>query len=578
MNTITTQLPFIGVMTSNIGGRKENQDTCGFSDTPRGLLVVVCDGMGGGPGGKTASSIAATTIISYVLQADTVPENGSVDNETLLRNAVCAANTALRNKIIESPELKGMGTTVTAVLFSKEGASLAHVGDSRIYQLRKGKYISRTADHSRVGEMVRAGAMSEEQARLSAISNIITRALGINDEVKVDTTTVSFEKGDRFVLCTDGIWGAMPEPELVKDFTRNKSLENTAEEINIKVENIGIGKGGRHDNYTMIIVEANASSASMTADGGGKPDTATDYSSSMTKLLPGRKQLSSRVIALIVTVAIIALVLIIAKFSLGSGTIDPASDPGVEEKSDSIPSTEESGEKLILVDNEGDPEKTPSEELAAASEGDAKVSSEKSIAQQPGSAESKPDKPAKPEVTPKPDDKPKSEVTPKPGKSDKVSEIAKTDDAVVKAQDNSARIAELTARISALESIISIMDEIKKNYQTMKKSAGKTANSAQSTFAAAKTSTYTLLKKLKDLNGKGYEFDEDETFDLFSQTTRSGLYNSLYYTLGGTDANKPTKSDCEIILNKKISKLMENFSKKLQESKDELEKLQPNTK
>ncbi|MDE6152654.1 MAG: protein phosphatase 2C domain-containing protein, partial [Muribaculaceae bacterium] len=261
MNTITTQLPFKGVMTSYIGGRKENQDTCGYSDTSRGLLLVVCDGMGGGPGGKTASSIAATSIIAYVQQAGGQPENEKINNETLLRDAVVAANRALRDKIAESPELSGMGTTVTAVLITASSASLAHVGDSRIYQLRRGKIVFRTADHSRVGEMVRAGALTDEQARLSAISNLITRALGIGDEVEVDTTSLAFEKGDRFVLCTDGVWGSMPQPDLVKSLTENKSLENTAVLLNVKVENAGLEKGGHHDNYTMIIAETTSSSA-----------------------------------------------------------------------------------------------------------------------------------------------------------------------------------------------------------------------------------------------------------------------------------------------------------------------------
>lgn len=275
MITINTQLPFKGVMTSFIGGRKENQDSCGFSDTPRGLLLVVCDGMGGGPGGKTASSIAAATIIAYVQRAcsptekktegetseeettETGTPEADIDNETLLRDAVKAANKALRDKIEQVPELRGMGTTATAVLLSPENAAVAHVGDSRIYKIHRRKIAFRTADHSKVGEMVRAKALSEEQARLSAISNIITRALGIGDEVEVDTDSMPYDKGDRFVLCTDGIWGAMPQPELVKMLSADKTtLEVVADEINKKVEEAGELKGGKHDNYTMIIAQA----------------------------------------------------------------------------------------------------------------------------------------------------------------------------------------------------------------------------------------------------------------------------------------------------------------------------------
>lgn len=264
MNTISTQLPFKGVMSSLIGGRRENQDSCGYSETPRGLLLVVCDGMGGGPGGKTASSIATAAIIKHVLQAKPSDSAGSnpytEQNRALLHEAVTMANQALRDKITESPELSGMGTTVTALLLTPQAAIVAHVGDSRVFQLRKGRIIFRTADHSRVAEMVRAGALSEEQARLSAISNLITRALGIGDTVEVDTQVLSYQNGDRFVLCTDGVWGSMPQPEIVKLFTCNKSLEGTTDIVNMNVENAGRAKGGHHDNYTMIIVECNASS------------------------------------------------------------------------------------------------------------------------------------------------------------------------------------------------------------------------------------------------------------------------------------------------------------------------------
>lgn len=261
MKSITTQQPFTGVMSSLIGGRNENQDTCGFSETGRGLLLVVCDGMGGGPGGKTASYLATSTIINFVQKADKPELNDptatgyGTNNETLLEMAVKAANKALRDKIIESPELNGMGTTVTAVLLTADSATVAHVGDSRVYQLRKSRIVFRTADHSRVAEMVRAGALSEEQARLSSISNLITRALGIGDEVDVDVSTVSYQKNDRFVLCTDGVWGAMPQPELVKTLMCNKSIETTADVVNADVESAGQLKGGQHDNYTMIMVD-----------------------------------------------------------------------------------------------------------------------------------------------------------------------------------------------------------------------------------------------------------------------------------------------------------------------------------
>lgn len=258
MEVINTQLPFLGVASSLIGGRAENQDSYMAAETPDGYLAVVCDGMGGGPGGKTASSIAAATIVDFILYRRDKCEGTTPakDHSELLRMAVQAANTALRDKIRETPELNGMGTTATVVLASPQCVTMAHVGDSRIYQLRHHKIAFRTTDHSKVGEMVVMGTLTEEQARLSAFSNIITRALGIADTVEVDIDVRPYEKGDRFVLCTDGIWGAMPQPELVKLLTRGpKSLQGTIDTLNVIVEKIGKEKGGRHDNYTILLFE-----------------------------------------------------------------------------------------------------------------------------------------------------------------------------------------------------------------------------------------------------------------------------------------------------------------------------------
>lgn len=256
MSTITTELPFKGVMTSFIGGRAENQDTCGSTETSRGLLVVVCDGMGGGPAGKTASSLAVATIFAYFQNTDALSEEEkTVDDSTFLRAAICKANKVLRDKIAEVPACDGMGTTVVAVLLKDGKATIAHVGDSRVYQLRKRKFVFRTADHSLVAEMVRSGKLNEEQARTSANSNIITRALGVKDEVEVDIDSETYQKGDRFVLCTDGVWGSMPQNELVKMFTEDKSIDTTVSKVNSAVENAGRDKGGKHDNYTQIIVD-----------------------------------------------------------------------------------------------------------------------------------------------------------------------------------------------------------------------------------------------------------------------------------------------------------------------------------
>lgn len=241
---------------SRIGGRKENQDSYGAVYSPFGFLAVVCDGMGGGPGGKTASTIAVSEIVAGVSEAS--PEE---EKPNIIIKAIRRANMAIINAGNEKPALKGMGSTATVLLLSEKSAFIAHVGDSRVYQIRNGKKVFRTFDHSVVFEMVGQGIITEEQARLSAQSNVITRALGIKPDVEVDVVEVPYLKGDRFMLCTDGIHGSMPESQLIKMASNKKvSLGIVADEIAREVDNIGNNGGGGHDNLTLTLVEMKTNS------------------------------------------------------------------------------------------------------------------------------------------------------------------------------------------------------------------------------------------------------------------------------------------------------------------------------
>lgn len=256
LHTIITDFPFVGCGESRIGGRSENQDSYGFCDTPFGLLVTVCDGMGGGPGGKTASSIAVKEIIDGVAEAN-ADELTPVD---ALQKAIHAANLSIIGAQVENPKLKGMGTTCTALLINKESAILAHVGDSRVYQLRGRHKVFRTFDHSMVFEMVEKKIITEEQARLSDNSNIITRALGLKSELEIDITERPYEKGDRFMLCSDGIHGTMPESELIKKVSGNKNLAQVVDGLATYVDQIGRNHGGGHDNLTLAIIKTKTKS------------------------------------------------------------------------------------------------------------------------------------------------------------------------------------------------------------------------------------------------------------------------------------------------------------------------------
>lgn len=252
LTQLKTESPLVfGFAESRIGGRAENQDSLGYADTPLGFLITVCDGMGGGPGGKTASSIAVKEIIDGVMEAD---QQEKISN--ILIKVIRRANMAIINRGSEQPALQGMGSTCTVLLINSKSATIAHVGDSRIYQFRRSTKIFRTFDHSMVFDLVKQKVITEEQARLSAQSNVITRALGIKLDLEVEVTERPYEKADRFLLCSDGIHGSVEEKQLIKLSTNRKmNLGPVVDGIANETDNIGRTSGGGHDNLTLAIVE-----------------------------------------------------------------------------------------------------------------------------------------------------------------------------------------------------------------------------------------------------------------------------------------------------------------------------------
>lgn len=239
-----------GVVNSMIGGRPENQDDFDFLDTPIGFLCIVCDGMGGGPGGKTASYIAKHEIHMSLLQC-----NSSSPRENALKMAFAKANEAIETKMQEVPSLIGMGTTVVAILINQESAIVAHAGDSRCYQIRNKKCIYRSQDHSLVAQLVEKKVLTEEEARISPQSNVITRGLGSISNHVPDIDVLNYKKGDKFVICTDGVWGVMPQKEFLQHFQQGTSIQDIVTCLSQEVDQIGYSKGGGHDNHTVAVIE-----------------------------------------------------------------------------------------------------------------------------------------------------------------------------------------------------------------------------------------------------------------------------------------------------------------------------------
>lgn len=239
-----------GAVVSKQGGRPENQDNYAFLDTPLGFLLVVCDGMGGGPGGKTASYIAKYEICSTLLEC-----NPQTPREHALKMAIARAHEAMEEKMKEVPALNGMGSTVVAILVDKQSAIIAHAGDSRCYRFQGKKCLYRSNDHSLVAELVKKKVMTEEEARKSPQSNVITRGLGNTKNQVPEIEEIPYKKGDRFVLCTDGVWGIMPHEELLKNLSARSDIQTIVSNMSAKVDEIGFQQGGHHDNHTLAMFE-----------------------------------------------------------------------------------------------------------------------------------------------------------------------------------------------------------------------------------------------------------------------------------------------------------------------------------
>ena len=239
-----------------MGRRREQNEDAFLVDSETGLFVVA-DGMGGHAGGGTASSIAVETIQKSVRAAREVaspavaapsPKDAS-HYPGVLRLAVEAASREIYRAAQEDPSLAGMGTTVTSALVVGRTAFLAHVGDSRLYLLRGGRIFQLSEDHSLVNEQLKAGAITESEARSSRFRNIITRSVGFEEGVLVDVVGFDVEKGDVLVLCSDGLSNLVSDSEILEIASRVQLWE--APERLVALTN----ERGGDDNITVIVVK-----------------------------------------------------------------------------------------------------------------------------------------------------------------------------------------------------------------------------------------------------------------------------------------------------------------------------------
>ncbi|MBQ3331582.1 MAG: Stp1/IreP family PP2C-type Ser/Thr phosphatase [Ruminococcus sp.] len=228
--------------------RNENQDSSAYSVISSDCVwAVICDGMGGAQGGKTASSTAVEYISEYLSREYKVDMDTEALSEMLIA-AVDGANLAVYRLAMENSELAGMGTTCDLVFVRGEIAHVVHVGDSRTYSIRSGKILQITEDHSLVQEMVRRGELTPDQAMKHPNKNLITRALGISHEVHIDYIEAEFSQGDRLLICSDGLSNYVSKADMVRTVEENDGdiIIDTLIEI--------AKRHGGHDNITVTVI------------------------------------------------------------------------------------------------------------------------------------------------------------------------------------------------------------------------------------------------------------------------------------------------------------------------------------
>jgi serine/threonine protein phosphatase PrpC len=218
-------------------GRPENEDS--HLVDPEDGLYAVADGMGGHRAGEVASATAIDALKTAYLGGQRIDE------------AIGAANAAVFAKAAEDTALRGMGTTLTAIALHDSTAVLGHVGDSRAYLMRDGAVTQVTEDHSLVEQLVREGRLTPEEAQNHPQRAIITRALGVDPDVAVDTYRIDLKPGDRLMICSDGLTNMLSDDTIAQTLRRHPDPQQAADTL-VDMAN----QAGGDDNITVILLDA----------------------------------------------------------------------------------------------------------------------------------------------------------------------------------------------------------------------------------------------------------------------------------------------------------------------------------
>ena len=237
--------------------REENEDS--FSVRPELGLYLVADGMGGHAAGEVASRLAVETIEAFIDDTNgadvdrTWPfpyDPGLSLDGNRLKAALRLANRRIASTVERDPALKGMATTAAVLLAGRDSLTVAHVGDSRVDRRRGGVMEQVTVDHSWVSEQVRAGSLTEADAKQHPWRNVVTRALAGGDDPEVDVTALDVRAGDLFMVCSDGLTGVVSDEACQAIITAAPTLQRACADL-IAAANAG----GGPDNITVALLK-----------------------------------------------------------------------------------------------------------------------------------------------------------------------------------------------------------------------------------------------------------------------------------------------------------------------------------
>jgi serine/threonine protein phosphatase PrpC len=229
--------------------RSNNEDNGGtFTNQDGHILAIVADGMGGHLAGEVASGMALTELGKIWGESSGLTTAEQAEN--WLRTNILHVNKLLFDHANQNSDCEGMGTTIEAVIATNQFTTIAHVGDSRCYILNDTGFHQLTEDHTYVNELVRTGQITKEDAEHHPRKNVILRALGTEQHVKIDSKTIMFEEGDVILLCSDGLSNKLSDQEMAQILKNDSLLEEKAAELIDKANEYG-----GEDNITLIILE-----------------------------------------------------------------------------------------------------------------------------------------------------------------------------------------------------------------------------------------------------------------------------------------------------------------------------------